>query len=61
MVKQLAGFMICVVALCLPWRLRVLFAEALGWCFQAVYWLYWSSLRMLLKHLKPQQGPDNGK
>ncbi len=53
MIKRWIAWLICVVAVLLPWRLRVWFASALGWGAQGVYWLYARILAVLVKNLKP--------
>lgn len=50
--KRLIALLICTVAILLPWRLRVFFANSLGWIAQGVYWLYFSLMRLIIKNLK---------
>lgn len=46
------GLVICLFALILPWRLRVLFSEFLGWVTQFIYFTYFGILNFMLKELK---------
>ena len=45
-------FIVCSFALLLPFRLRILFAEAIGWITQFVYFTYYGTLNYILKELK---------
>lgn len=49
--KRIAAFILCVIALALPWRLRVMFANALAWIAQGVNFAIYSILRYMLKRL----------
>ncbi len=43
---------LCAIGVLLPWRLRVWYANALGWWAQGVYWLYTTLVKTIVKHLK---------
>lgn len=43
---------ICLVGLILPWRLRVLFSEFLGWVTQAIYFTYFGIFNFILTELR---------
>jgi len=53
--KRILIFVVCLFALLLPWRLRVLYSDAIGWFLQAVYWLRFSLLRTILRQLHPEK------
>jgi hypothetical protein len=55
MISKVIGLIICLVSLLLPWRLRVLFSEFLGWVTQTIYYTYYGILNFLLKELKSDQ------
>ena len=46
------GWVICSVAMFLPWRPRILYAELLGWIVQFLYWTYYGILNYLLQELR---------
>ncbi len=50
------AFVICLIGLLLPWRLRVLYANMLGWVTQAVYWTYQFLLKIIIQSLKKEVG-----
>lgn len=53
--KNIGAFILCVIALALPWRLRVMFANALAWIAQGVNFAIFSILRFMLKNLKKDE------
>jgi len=55
MISKLIGLLICLISILLPWRLRVLFSEFLGWVTQTIYYTYYGILNFLLKELKNDQ------
>ena len=62
MFGKLLGFIVSVLGLLLPWRLRVIFSEILGWITQFVYYTYYGIFNYLLKELKhEEEGGDNEK
>lgn len=52
MISKFLGLIICLFALILPWRLRVLFSEFLGWVTQFIYFTYFGIFNYLLAELK---------
>ena len=52
MLSRALGFLICVIALMLPHRLRVWFSEFLGWITQGVYYAYYGLLNYLVANVK---------
>lgn len=63
MLGKILGFFICFLALLLPFRLRILFTEALGWFIQFFYFAFYSTLNFILKELKKtdhnKEGPND--
>lgn len=49
---RLLGLIICLAAVLMPWRLRVVFSEALGWLTQVVYFTYYGIFNFILKELR---------
>lgn len=54
------GFIICLICLILPWRLRVIFGEILGWFIQLFYYLYYGIFNFLLTELRKAEEERNG-
>ena len=54
-ISKFIGFTICIISLLLPWRLRILFSELLGWFTQFIYYSYYGILNFLLKELKEEE------
>jgi len=52
MFRKLVAFIICSFAIILPWRLRCLYSEALGWVTQFLYFNYMAILKFILKELE---------
>ena len=52
MFKKIIAFVICGIAVMLPWRLRCLYSEALGWVTQFFYFNYFSILKIILSELE---------
>lgn len=50
--KRIFIFLFCLIALLLPWRLRVLYANFLAYTFQAIYWLVTCLTRTIVKGLQ---------
>lgn len=55
MISRFIGLSICLLALLMPWRLRVLFSELLGWITQFIYYTYYGILNFILAELKKNQ------
>ena len=49
--RKCIAFIICGIGLMLPWRLRCLYSELLGWLTQFVYLNYVIILKLILKEL----------
>jgi hypothetical protein len=52
MIERSIAFMICLLGVLLPWRVRVVFSEILGWIVQHIYYSYYGILNFILKELK---------
>jgi len=52
MFRRAVAFIICSFAIILPWRLRCLYSEALGWITQFFYFNYMAILKFILKELE---------
>ncbi|MFC1889583.1 hypothetical protein ACFL4G_07485 [Thermodesulfobacteriota bacterium] len=50
--KRIFIFLFCLIALLLPWRLRIAYANVLAYVFQAIYWLVTSLTRTIVKGLE---------
>jgi hypothetical protein len=50
--RRLMAIPICLVGVLLPWRLRIVYAEALGWVTQFVYMNYIYILKLILRELE---------
>jgi hypothetical protein len=56
MIRKILAFIICSVGVILPWRLRIIYSEILGWVAQAATAAYFYIVRFLVKNLAH---PDN--
>lgn len=54
-IKKALGFLFCLIGILLPWRLRVLYSELLGWIFQGLYLIYFSLIKFISKNLSAQE------
>lgn len=52
--------LVCCFALLLPFRARILFAEAVGWTMQFVYFTYYGTLNYILKELRKAAADKDG-
>ncbi|MFH1619952.1 MAG: hypothetical protein ABIG11_08620, partial [bacterium] len=50
--RRIMTFPLCLVGVMLPWRLRVIYSECLGWTAQFVYMNYIYTLKFILKELE---------
>jgi hypothetical protein len=50
--KVLLATLLCSVALLMPYRARMVFCEALGWVFQAAYYVMFRMSRFILRSLE---------
>lgn len=56
--RREVAFFICLIAVLLPWRLRVWFANAIGWMAQGVYWIYMKIFKIIIRNLTPSKPPE---
>jgi hypothetical protein len=49
---RVIGFIICSFAVLMPWRLRIIFSELLGWLVQSFYFTFYGILNYILNELK---------
>lgn len=52
MLGKLLAWFICGLAILLPWRLRILYADLIGWVVQFLYFTYYGILNFLLAELR---------
>lgn len=57
--RKCIAFIICGIGLMLPWRLRCLYSELLGWLTQFVYLNYVIILKLILKELAKAKAQTN--
>ena len=55
--KRAMAFIVCSIGMILPWRLRVWYADLLGWSLQGIYFVYVTAVRFLVKRLKKEEEP----
>jgi len=53
--KYYFGFILCAIGVILPWRLRIIYSEILGWIAQIPYLLYYLTLRFILRLLSEKK------
>ncbi len=54
------SLLICLIGLALPWRLRVWYANLLGWITQGAYRVYQAVMKILVDNLqKGKGGPES--
>ena len=56
--RKILAFCICSIALILPWRLRCLFSEMIGWVVQFFYLTYIGILKYIVKELEQEQSRE---
>lgn len=56
--SRFIAFVVCVIAVLLPWRLRIVFSEILGWFVQGAYFAYYGILNYLIRELKNADGEN---
>jgi hypothetical protein len=60
MIGKYLGIFISLIGLLLPWRLRILFSEILGWITQVIYFTYYGIFNFILNELrKSNEENDN--
>lgn len=52
MLKKIFVYLICGTALLLPFKARVIYAEIIAWFLQLFYYIYYSTMKKILKELK---------
>ena len=50
--RRMLAFPLCLAGVLLPWRLRVIYSECMGWTVQFVYMTYVYTLKFVLKELE---------
>lgn len=60
MLGKFLGFILCATAILLPFRLRIIFTEILGWFIQFFYLAFYSTLNFILKELKKSENEKRG-
>lgn len=58
MFRKALAFVICSLAVILPWKLRCLYSEAIGWLVQFFYFIYTSILKIFVKELGKAKNRD---
>lgn len=61
MISRVIGFIICIIALALPWRLRVILSEILGWITQFIYYTYFGILNYILSEIRKAKELEEAK
>jgi len=56
--KRTLIFLACLLALFLPWRLRVLYAQFVGWILQGIYWLRFALVQAIVKGLRTEKANE---
>jgi len=59
MIGRFIGIVISLIGLILPWRLRILFSEFLGWVTQAIYFTYFGIFNFILSELRKAKEMEN--
>ncbi len=49
--RRIIAFIICTIAVVLPYRLRTIFSEILGWIMQFLYLLYYVIFKCIIDNL----------
>jgi len=52
LLRRYIAFIICLIAILLPWRLRIIYSEAIGWVGQLLFFVYISIIRFILNEVK---------
>ena len=62
MFSRVIAFFVCLIAVLLPFRLRIVFAEFVGWVVQLFYETYYGIINFILKELKKaeEEGKHGG-
>lgn len=52
MIKTIITYIVCFPALLMPCKLRILYAELLGWILQFLYYIYYSIMKIIFNEIK---------
>ncbi|MEA5001049.1 MAG: hypothetical protein VB017_04105 [Endomicrobiaceae bacterium] len=52
MIKTFFIYLVCGPALLMPCKMRIIYAELFGWTVQGFYYIYYSTMKILLNELK---------
>lgn len=55
MIKTIFTYIVCVPALLLPCKLRIIYAEIFGWIVQGFYFVYYWIMKTILNELKSEK------
>ncbi len=58
MLGKIISFIVCSIGIILPYRLRILYAEIIGWSVHFFYTGYYGTLNYILHELKKNQKVD---
>ncbi len=58
--RKCLAFFICAIGVMLPWRLRILYSEVLGWITQFIYLNYIVILRFIIQELEKVKTEKQG-
>jgi len=47
--KYVLSFFVCLIALCLPYRLRILYSEFIGWAINFFYKIYIGIINLIVR------------
>jgi len=56
--KKVFGFILCAIAVILPWRARIIFSELLGWLAQLFYFSYYFLVKVILSNLSSKESEN---
>lgn len=59
MLSRIIAFFVCLIAVLLPYRLRIVFSEFVGWVVQFFYGTYFGIINFILKELKAVENQGN--
>jgi len=51
-VRKALAFTICLIGALLPWRLRILYSELLGWIAQGYHYLFRSLVKLIVDEVR---------
>ena len=59
-VRKALAFTICLIGALLPWRLRVLYSELLGWIAQGYHYLFRSLVKLIVDEVRKDSPEKKG-